>query len=459
VLIRVVAAAALSLLLTSSAWAAPARTSAGALRAGAASVELKLPAGVPLAGYGSVRRRLLVPDLLGRHPHAFWFKPSDGARDPIMARALVIETPGTRVLWVTTDLVAVDHAFTTDLAKRLAAEGLTYAAIILSASHTHSGPGAFVASALFELLVMDRLDRTVRGLLLDGALAAVRLAERRKTAARVGARTVTAPPVAKSRLDLPLDREMTLLKFVGRDGRPIAVVWNFAIHGTMLGPKNLLLSGDVMGVASRALERALGVPARFVNGAVGDVSPRRHGDAAADEVGGQLASVVAGAWPRVAVRDHGDLRTTRDRIDLPAPFVSAHNCTRGWAPSFLAIPLRSALPRAADLVAVALGDIAWVAIPGELQAALGVAVKEAGRRHFSTVFVAGLSNGYLGYLLTAEAYQRPGYIECGSLYGEGAGQRVVDAAVVLLGKLGASRYGAAASRRASTDFLRAAVLR
>ena len=54
-------------------------------------------------------------------------------------------------------------------------------------------------------------------------------------------------------------------------------MWNYAIHGTALGRDNFLLSGDLMADASLRLERELGVPALFVNGAVGDVSPRPRG--------------------------------------------------------------------------------------------------------------------------------------------------------------------------------------
>ncbi len=82
-----------------------------ALQAGAAMVPLRVPPGTPLAGYGSSRRRLLVPDLLGLHPHAFWFKPAEGELDAPAARALVLETPTARLTWVTVDLVAVDRSF------------------------------------------------------------------------------------------------------------------------------------------------------------------------------------------------------------------------------------------------------------------------------------------------------------------------------------------------------------
>ena len=98
-------------------------------------------------------------------------------------------------------------------------------------------------------------------------------------------------------------------------GAPVALVWNFAIHGTMLGAKNLRLSADVMGAASEALEHAIGAPALFVNGAVGDVSPARHGETESKEVGRELAAAV-----------HAGLQTATPVV--PSPFVA---WTMGWA--------------------------------------------------------------------------------------------------------------------------------
>src|SRR5205807_1699339 len=95
-----------------------------------------------------------------------------------------------------------------------AAAGHAYAAVIVSASHTHSGPGAYIDSEVFGALATDRFDAGVRRAVLDGILAAVERAERDKAPALVGAGTTAAPALTESRLDRPLDPEVALLKLV-----------------------------------------------------------------------------------------------------------------------------------------------------------------------------------------------------------------------------------------------------
>jgi neutral ceramidase len=433
---RVALALVVVALLAGMAGPARAQPCVDCLEAGAASVALRVPAGAPLAGYGSLARRLLIPDLLDRYPHAFWFRPSDGERDALAARALVLETDGRRLAWVTVDLIAVDRAFTADVERRLAAAGLRPATLVLSASHTHSGPGAFVDSAVLGWLVVDRLDRGVRDALLDGVVAAVRQADAARRPARVGVGVATAPPLTVSRLRQPLDPEVLVLRVTGADGRPLALLWNYAIHGTMLSASNMRLSGDVMGETSRALERDLGVPALFVNGAVGDVSPAHHGDRAAHDIGVELAGTVRHGWSEATPMPRPRLAVATRAVALPAPRLSAKNCLYGWAPRALTVPLGSVFPRETTLTAVAIGDAAWVAFPGELQTRLGRVIKDAVRAPLRHAGVAGVSNDYLGYFVTAADYVRPGYVTCASLYGPTTGECLTAAAAGLLGGLG-----------------------
>jgi hypothetical protein len=428
------AARALALLLVLAPVAAvPAHAACeGCVIAGAARAPLAPPAGTSLAGYGALERRLPFPDVLGRYPHAFWLKPSLGQRDPLAARALVVERDGTRLTWLALDLVAVDRGFTELLAARLGPDAGT---LIVSASHTHSGPGGYVASTIAGMLMMDRIDVAVRERIVDAAVAAVHAAEANRGDARVGVASVTGPAVVRSRLGKPLDREIVVLALRRPDGAPVAAVWNFAIHPTMLGPGNRQLSSDVVGAASEAIEAALQAPALFVAGALGDVSPARHGGGALADVGSELAAAVLAGWRAAEPVTVSRLATERVSMALPPPRLSLRNCLGRWVPRWLVVPLDGMFPREVTLRAVSLGNVAWVVVPGELETELGQRVKRAGGRLFGTAFVAGVSDGYLGYFVTAEDYERPTYVTCASVYAAETGDRLTDRLVDLLGAL------------------------
>jgi hypothetical protein len=410
---------------------------------GAATVALAPPAGTPLAGYGSPARRLAFPDVLGLYPYAFWFKPSEGTLDPLFARAVFLEEGAVRMAWAAIDLIAVDRTFTREVQEQLRGAGLAPLTLIVSASHTHSGPGAFVPSALWAFLAVDRYRAEVRSSLAGAVARAIVRAEAARVPARVASFGGEAPDLTVGRLGLPVDREITGLKFAAADGRLIALVWNYAIHGTMLGPLNLKFSGDVMGVASAALERDLRVPVLFVNGAVGDVSPRRHGPTEVAGVGEALAASVRAAATHAGPPRDGALGTRAARVLLPSPFLPLRNCLGGPVPASAGLPLGWLVPRDAELTAVAVGDAAWVTVPGELQSALGEEIKAEARRGFTRGFVAGLSNDYLAYFVSIAEYARPGYVTCSSLYGPAAGATLTSAARDLLRQLAEARRRAA----------------
>jgi len=290
-------------------------------------------------------------------------------------------------------------------------------------------------------LTVDREDAAVRDALVNAVVEAVRRADAARGPARVAIGTASAPAVVRSRLGQPLDPEVTVLAVRRETDAPVALVWNFAIHGTMLGAKNLRLSADVMGAASEALERSIGVPALFVNGAVGDVSPAQHGSRALGEVAATLADAARAAWEHATPLGAGRFVTHTVTVKLPAPRLSLRNCLGGWAPRAFTLPLDGAFPTETTLTAAALGDTAWVALPGEPATALGLRIKAEGRRLFRHAFVAGVSNDYLGYFVTAADYARPGYVTCSSLYGAETGDRLAERAVALLRALSTGGRG------------------
>ena len=120
---------------------------------------------------------------------------------------------------------------------------------------------------------------------------------------------------------------------------------------------------------------------------------------------------------------------------LPAAHLTPRNCLAGWAPAALALPLGSVFPRETTLTAATLGVVGWVTFPGELQTSLGREIKNTGRGGLRHALVAGVSNDYLGYFLTAADYGRPSYGIYSRLYGPRAGGCLAEAAGALLARV------------------------
>jgi hypothetical protein len=73
--------------------------------------------------------------------------------------------------------------------------------------------------------------------------------------------------------DGAVDRKIGLLKIDKQDGTPLVCIANYPIHGTVLGGKNLQVSGDVPGTTAAYFEDTIGAPLLFINGAQGNLAP------------------------------------------------------------------------------------------------------------------------------------------------------------------------------------------
>src|SRR3954451_18521436 len=96
-----------------------------ALQAGAGRSDVTPPTGVYTMGY--VRSDSVA----------------NGQHTRLYARAIVLEQGGRKLALVTTDLGFTPGGLLVEVAKRLKARGFDERDIVISASHTHSGPGGF----------------------------------------------------------------------------------------------------------------------------------------------------------------------------------------------------------------------------------------------------------------------------------------------------------------------------
>jgi hypothetical protein len=330
----------------------------------------------------------------------------EGVHDPVLAKALWLETAETRICLLTTDLVG------TGLEIRDAVRPPD-ASLVLAASHTHSSLGALAPG--FWQIAIGPFDPALREEVVAKLKKAVDAARASTRPARLAFARTEVAGLSRNRRSPsgPVDPELGVMAVLDAQSRPLAVVANFAAHPTILSERVRLLSGDWPGVFQRALEERAGCPVLYLNGAEGDVAPRAPGGSGefgrAEAMGRALAERAASLLTGIEKRGgEGTIRYVERGVDLPSPTLPSH-------------PTRSVLGL------LELGGTKMYCVPGEPCAALGLELK----RRFPGAWVVGLANDHLGYFLTEEDYRKGGYERMMSFYGPGMGAWLVDGLATL----------------------------
>jgi hypothetical protein len=242
--------------------------------------------GVILFAAAAVHAQTVAPARLRAGAHKVSFTPNqselqistDSIRDPLFARAIVVDDGSTCAVLVSIDLGATPNQIVDDaIARASKSTGCPAQNFIISATHTHSsntqglGQGAPIAKTVADAIV-----------------EAATVAKSRLAPARVGYGTTKIDLNVNRDLfnrklewrqepnpEGPSDKTLAVVEILGDDNIPIGVYTNYAMH-----PINFYLSGvisaDFPGEVSRYIEdlfdnRAVAI---FSQGASGDQNPR-----------------------------------------------------------------------------------------------------------------------------------------------------------------------------------------
>ncbi len=195
----------------------------------------------------------------------------EGILDHIYSRAIVIDNGSAAAALITVDAGGVPDAIWQAVSKQLESElGIPAKNVLLTATHSHSVPGQ------------------PAGPYTQKIVESVRLAKQRLAPARVGYGTgVSYINVNRNIIDPktrrwwegpnyegPSDKTVTVIKFESLSGEPIAVYYNYAMHGVAAGQLDLV-SGDAPGTTSKYIEDSFDdkVVALWSSGAAGDQNP------------------------------------------------------------------------------------------------------------------------------------------------------------------------------------------
>jgi len=378
------------------------------LRAGVAYTDVTPPVGTPSAGYGARAGAGM-----------------EGVHDPLLATALVIDNGEKQIA-----LLGVDHlGYTSQMVDAVRAllraeEATADVELYLGSSHTHAGGGAFLDVPVIGAALAGRYDQEIVDFYVEQAARAVIEAAGALQPAKVGIGYGKAEGLNNYRGAWPsgvgTQEDVALIKVTTADDEPLAALFNFAAHPTVLGANVMEFSADFVGFARDRVAELIGgdVQPVYFNGAQGDISPRApSGDdqfERAESMGRRLGEVVKEIWDATEVSTELKIATLRQ------PYRILPEGTPGVMPVVAA-------DQQSELNLIVFNDTeAFLTVPGEMSTIYDAEVKRfGGWIGYNQVSIFGLTNDAHGYIIHPEAWRHRTYESTVSFGGELYGHRVI----------------------------------
>jgi hypothetical protein len=402
--------------------------------AGVARVDITPPLALPL-GCWAARRCL-----------------AEGAREPLVAQALVVSDGERTAAIVATDLVFAGRELTDTVRARVQAlTGIPPEAVSVHASHNHSGPSLARGAGVAGLKDAPGFEGYTE-VLPDLVAGAVYAAWRNMRPARIGSGVARAAglSVNRTRRERPVDDSLSVIRVDGVDGSPLAAIISFTAHPITVGGITREWDAEYPGPLRQAFAaEARGVEPMFIQGCAGDVAPfedwwfgnwdaSRQSYESRDELGRKLAAcaldvyggvettsdtrvAAANEWLELRRRRHEysaeEIRAVMDEWQArPEPewpetwSEEIHTMTSaqrypdsymwGALSMYLDMVERADVPVRTEIQGIAVGDAAIVTNSFELFNEAGARIKAASP--FTTTIAASYANDYLGYLPPSE---------------------------------------------------------
>ncbi|BDC52164.1 hypothetical protein F183_A44790 [Bryobacterales bacterium F-183] len=352
-------------------------------------------------------------------------RQSKGVHDPIHHRIVALDNGQAQVYIVSSDFCVFSPQVFDDFAVALKAKtGIARESVLWTVTHTHSAP-ELGPPGVYDVLLKGRSDhewdreylRTVQ----DKLIAGIEQARAKLQPATIGfawgrsnaninrrAKDLDGTISLGYNPDRPADRQIGLMRIDGADGQTMALVANYPMHATVLGPRMLEISGDAPGIVASYVEEKLGkgVLMLYVNGAAGDLAPiytvtdsPKAGHLGEFRVllGDKILEANKGLKTKAASTLRAQERwietPRREGLGWPTELGAYTNEANGH----IKIPVRI----------VEIGDAVIWSAPVELFNEIAATVREMSP--FPYTFYYGYTNGWLGYLPVASAFAEGGY--------------------------------------------------
>ncbi len=399
---------------------------------GAARANITPPVGHRMSGYGN-------------RTHG-----SDGIHDELRAKVLYVDDGTTRAVIAANDLLYLNAEAVAEVRRRVSeAAEVPAENVFVCCSHTHGGPDTGYGEPSEDRMraaYVETLFYKIAGAAAEARRSALPAKMgRRRVETQCGTnrreRTPDGRVILGRNLHGPVARFADVLRFDDAGtGRPLALLFSHAVHGTTLGGDNYLTTSELSGWAERFAEAAFpGSVAMFCNGCAGDINPDPRGAFEhVDLLGTRLGAAVVGGATQVEqmteevkvtchletailpVEDMPSLEACRKEVaeaEAGLKALEGESSGRRWQPERRLRVARQMLAAAEsgqvdpglpfEIQAVALNDAALVGFPGEIFVEIGMEIER--RSPFPRTLTIAYANGSLGYFPTAKEVPFGGY--------------------------------------------------
>jgi len=323
-----------------------------------------------------------------------------GVHDSLFAKAVVISDGSKAISLLTLDCIGLLYPALEQIREAVAAhlkdQAFDPGHIVMSSTHTHSGPdvvglwGSDQLNSGVDTAYMDRLINTA-------AEQIVRAWQNRQPArARYAETTHGQGWVYNISEPGELDRALTILQFTDLEGKSIATLTNFACHPTFMDAASDLVSADFAGGLYRSLDAAVGGTNLFLQGAIGGwVQPEGQEKTFenADSKGQGLANAVLAALEEAIGMEQTGIHFHSKIFQMPVS-----------NPGFRQLSQAGVIQRelsdsvTTEIAYFSIGEAQFITHPGETCPAHSLASKSLMPGE-GPKFVIGLGMDALGYIV------------------------------------------------------------
>jgi hypothetical protein len=403
---------------------------------GAASAPFIPTHPVALSGFGSPSRRFLPP-LLTTGGDVSFCRPYQKIENPPLIKAAIFKIhndsqKNEQLILFSLDLIAVTNDLTDKIhqtvATTLQKSDVSLSNTFVLATHTHSGPAGLTESPLWSAFVCDQFNRDLSEQYLAKVTEVLQQATRQlQPVTTIETVTTQQPSLFKSRFTgMTPATDITLVSFKSPSGKtPLSLV-QLAAHPTVLGPRDLTLSADLIAPLESALRSSTGADEVFtMQTMLGNMDAEFN-----NETSAQWAKRVSDSLQTTQTTrtEFSDLSTSTfaGQVSLPSPEINWTACGAKYAKLMASAPILEELPNSAPFTFWRFATTTHLFLPGEWTTGAGQQLMSSFSREKGDMKIISLANDYTAYHVTEADYGQKELESCSSIYGRSALSRFTE---------------------------------